>query len=50
MKRMSIRVDAIRELVDELSMRPYEGGYHVAIIDRADRMNANAQNALFEDA
>ena len=27
-EKNAIRVDAIRELVDELSMRPYEGGYH----------------------
>ena len=47
-EKNAIRVDAIRDLVDELSMRPYEGGYHVAIIDRADRMNANAQNALLK--
>ena len=47
-EKNAIKVDAIRELVDELSMRPYEGGYHVAIIDQADRMNANAQNALLK--
>ena len=43
-----IKVDAIRELIDYLSMRPYEGGKHIAIIEQADKMNANAQNALLK--
>ena len=47
-QKNAIRVDAIRELIDALSMRPYEGGYHVAIIEQADRMNPSAQNALLK--
>ena len=47
-EKNAIRVDAIRELIDALSMRPYEGGYHVAIIEQADRMNPSAQNALLK--
>ena len=43
-----IKVEAVRELIDYLSMRPYEGGKHIAIIEQADKMNANAQNALLK--
>ncbi len=43
-----IKVDVIRDLIDYLSMRPYEGGKHIAIIEQADRMNPNAQNALLK--
>ena len=43
-----IKVDAIRDLIDYLSMRPYEGGKHIAIIEQADKMNASAQNALLK--
>ena len=43
-----IKVDEIRDLIDYLSMRPYEGGKHIAIIEQADKMNANAQNALLK--
>ena len=43
-----IKVDEIRDLLDYLSMRPYEGGKHIAIIEQADKMNANAQNALLK--
>lgn len=43
-----IKVDVIRDLIDYLSMRPYEGGKHIAIIEQADKMNPNAQNALLK--
>ena len=43
-----IKVDAIRDLIEYLSLRPYEGGKHIAIIEQADRMNASAQNALLK--
>lgn len=43
-----IKVDAIRDLIDYLSLRPYEGGKHIAIIEQADKMNPNAQNALLK--
>ena len=43
-----IKVDAIRDLIEYLSMRPYEGGKHIAIIEQAEKMNANAQNALLK--
>lgn len=44
----SISVDNIRELRDELALRPFEGGRHVAIIEQAERMTAQAQNALLK--
>ena len=47
-EKNAIKVETIRDLIDTLSMRPYEGGYHVAIIESADRMNASAQNALLK--
>lgn len=47
-EKNAIKVDVIRDLIDALSMRPYEGGYHVVIIESADRMNASAQNALLK--
>lgn len=47
-EKNAIKVDVIRELLDYLSMRPYEGGKHIAIIEQADKMNDNAQNALLK--
>jgi DNA polymerase-3 subunit delta' len=44
----SISVGDIRALRDELAMRPFEGGRHVAIIEQADKMTAQAQNALLK--
>ena len=44
----SISVEEIRALRDELAMRPFEGGRHVAIIQQADKMTAQAQNALLK--
>lgn len=41
-----ILVDHIRELQQWLSVRSFEGGYKVAIIDGAERMNPQAANAL----
>ena len=43
-----IKVEAIRDLIEYLSLQPYEGGKHIAIIEQADRMNPNAQNALLK--
>ena len=47
-EKRSISVEDIRELVDYLSLRPYEGGRHVAIVEQADRMTPSAQNALLK--
>ena len=45
--KTSIKVDAIRELIEELSLMP-ESGMKCAIIDQAERMNESAQNALLK--
>lgn len=47
-KGRSIGVDDVRELIDYLSRRPYEGGWHVAILERAEKMTPSAQNALLK--
>jgi hypothetical protein len=38
----------IRHLVGELALLPVEGGARVAIVEQADRMNDDAQNALLK--
>ena len=43
-----VRIDAIRGLVTELALLPVEGGTRVAVIERAHRMNEDAQNALLK--
>lgn len=43
-----ISVDAVRELRDELALRPFEGGRHVVIIEQAEKMTPQAQNALLK--
>ena len=47
-EKNTIKVDRIRDLTDELSLAAYEGGRKIAIIERADCMNENAQNALLK--
>lgn len=44
----SISVDSIRALRDQLALRPFEADRHIALIPRADRMTAQAQNALLK--
>lgn len=46
--RTEIVVDQIRELSARLAMRPLAGGWQVATIDPADRLNPNAANALLK--
>jgi hypothetical protein len=38
----------VRGLISELSLLPVEGGARVAIVERADRMNEDAQSALLK--
>lgn len=47
-EKKSIGVDEIRDLIDYLALRPYEGGRHIAIIEQADSMTPSAQNALLK--
>ena len=47
-EKKSIGVGEIRELIDALALRPYEGGRHIAVIEQADKMTPSAQNALLK--
>jgi DNA polymerase-3 subunit delta' len=42
------RFRGVRNLISELALLPVEGGARVAIIERADRMNEDAQSALLK--
>ena len=44
----SIKVDAVRAAVDQAAFRPFEGRRRVVIIDDADRLVPEAQNALLK--
>lgn len=46
--RKQIRIEQIRALIEQLSLASYEGGKKIVIIENADCMNANAQNALLK--
>lgn len=47
-EKKTLGVDAVRDLIDYLALRPYEGGRHVVIIEQADSMTPAAQNALLK--
>ena len=47
-EKNTIKVDQIRGLTEALSLKSYEGGMKIAIIERADCMNESAQNALLK--
>lgn len=44
----SIGVDDVRDLIGRLSVKPYEADRHVAVIEQADKMTPQAQNALLK--
>ena len=44
----SIGVDAVREVIERLAVKPYEADRHVVVIEQADKMTAQAQNALLK--
>ena len=44
----SIKIEAIRDVVDQAAFRPFEGRRRVVIIDDADRLVPGAQNALLK--
>ena len=44
----SIKIDQIREVVGQTAYRPFEGRYRVVVIDNADLMGEDAQNALLK--
>lgn len=46
--KRDILIDPTRELMQSLASKAYEGGNKVAVIDPADRMNEQAQNAFLK--
>ena len=48
LEKTVIPIDAIRKLREEAAYRPFEGNRRVFIVDPADRMSADAQNALLK--
>jgi DNA polymerase-3 subunit delta' len=41
-------VDEVRELIRRVSVKPFEGGLHTVIVDDAEKMTLQAQNALLK--
>ena len=46
--RTGLKIDQVRQLVQELQGRPYEGRARAVVIDDAHRMTEQAQNALLK--
>ena len=44
----AIKVDQIRDVIDRVGFKPFEGRRRVVIVDEADTMIAGAQNALLK--
>lgn len=44
----TIKIDQVREAIDRAAYRPFEGRRRVVIVDDADALNAEAQNALLK--
>ena len=47
-KKDSISVDEVRKMIGRVMIRPFEGGKHAVIINPADMMMTQAQNALLK--
>lgn len=47
-EKNSLGVDSVRDFLSDLMVRPYEAGRIVAVIERADTMTPQAQNALLK--
>ena len=47
-EKKTIGISVIRELIDDLALRPYEGGRHIVLIEQAETMTPQAQNALLK--
>ena len=47
-KLQVIKVDEVRELIEQLTQTAQQGGFRVVIIQGADRMNQSASNALLK--
>ena len=49
-KPASIGVDDVRiQINDTVSIRPYSSPYKIYLVDEAEKMTVQAQNALFKD-
>jgi DNA polymerase-3 subunit delta' len=44
----TIKIDPVREAIERAAYRPFEGRKRVVIIDQADALNPDAQNALLK--
>ncbi len=44
----TIKIDQVREAIDRTAYRPFEGRRRVVIVNAADTLNAEAQNALLK--
>jgi DNA polymerase-3 subunit delta' len=44
----AIRIDQVRDAIDRAAYRPFEGRRRVVIVDGADAVNADGQNALLK--
>lgn len=44
----SIGVDEVRALIQRVSIKPFEGGRHTVVIEGAEKLTAQAQNALLK--
>jgi len=44
----SIKIEQIRDLIEGMTLKSYLGGYKVAVLSPADRMNTNSFNALLK--
>ena len=44
----SIKIEPIRQVVGQIGYRPFEGRFRVVVIDQADAMGDDAQNALLK--
>ena len=47
-KEKTIKIDALREMIDALSRHSLEGGNRVVLIENAERMTPQAQNCLLK--
>ncbi len=47
-KEKTIKIDALREMIDTLSRHSLEGGNRVVLIENAERMTPQAQNCLLK--
>lgn len=47
-KERSVKVEHLREIIHALSMHPVEGGERVVLLENAQRMTVQAQNALLK--